>query len=370
MNLALNTSPYRKDLEKQRIIVENEKNYRKNDALNFSAIKDFDEHGPLAYYKKYVAKEKPESTPTDAFDIGNLVDCLLTVPDTFDDRFFVISPDNSLTGQSKELVDEMFLITKKYYNQETGETEVSFEEIFRTAFDNVQIDKRTGEHIKFKGKNWETVLSSFSGGPMEDYYDRLCENISKRGVTHSNYTIAESIVRSLLEVPAINNVFNPSDSDVEVQTQYPLYFEYMGVKLKGLLDVVHINHATKTVKEFDLKTSWTVLDFQYNRNTNRYYLQEAVYNAGLKAAFPDYTINPRTYIIADSKNQIRPYLARTLVDHLDQGYNGFTTQSGYRRRGINEIITEIQWHFDHSVWNTTSEIYKNNDEIVLSLFGN
>lgn len=358
-----------KNYEKQKEIVENEKLYRKDESLNFSALKDFDEQGAFEFYKRYVAKERLPFKESDAMDLGSLVDCLLTVPDTFDDKFFVISSDNSITGQSKELVDEMFRIAKRYYNYETDEVQLQFKELFITAFENVQINKSTGEQVKFKGKNWEQVMSIFTEGPMSNYYDSLLENINRRGVTMSNVDMARAIITNLLSVPKINEIFNPINSDIEVFPQYPLYFEYKSFKMKGLLDVLHVNHVDKVVQEFDLKTSWTVLDFTYNRFKNRYYLQEAVYNKGLELTFPGYKVLPRKYIIADSRNHIRPFIASTTTEHLEQGYKGFVTPSQVRRKGIDELIDDLRWHFDTSVWNTVREIYENNDEITLNIFG-
>jgi hypothetical protein len=43
--------------------------------------------------------------------------------------------------------------------------------------------------------------------------------------------------------------------------------------------------------------------------------------------------------------------------------------SGRTYKGLNELLTEIQWHFDNSIWNTTMEIYENSNEITLELFG-
>lgn len=356
------------DYEKQSLIVAKEKEYRSDEALNFTAIKDFDEQGPFEFYKRYVAKEKLPKKESDAMDLGSLIDCLLTTPETFDDRFFIISADNSVTGQSKELVEEMFRLAKLNYSEETDEVTISFEELFRTAFETIQIDKFTGEHVKFKNKSWEKVLETFTDGPMEGYYDSLLQNISKKGVTFSNVEMAKAVVTHLKSVPAINEILNPSNSDIEVHMQFPVYFKYKNFAMKGLLDIVHINYATKTIHEFDLKTSWSVMDFASNRIRNKYYLQEAVYHEGLTQLFPGYKVEPRKYIVADSRNHIRPFVAKTTNTHLAQGYDGFDTPYTHRR-GINELIEEISWHFEKSMWNTTKKIYEGNDEISLEIFG-
>lgn len=366
MNLVRrNTSSLSYD--KQMEIIAKEKQYRANDALNYSSIKDFDEHGPLEFYKRYIAKEREAKKETEALDMGNLVDCLLTVPDTFDNRFFIYTPNDSVKGQNKELVEEMFKIAKSAYNQDTDQIDMGFEEMFRSAFESVQLDKNTGEQVKFKGKTWESILSTFQDGPMENYFQELLANVNKRGVSKTQVDMAEAIVNSILSVPVIHNVYNRMD--VELHNQFPLYFEYKGFKMKGLIDTLHINHEEKWIQEFDLKTSWSTLNFSYNRVANRYYLQEAVYNKGLSLIYPDYTIRPRKYIIADSKNHIRPYLAATTQEHLAQGFNGFKTVGGRVYKGLDELLDEMQWHFENSIWNTTMNIHRNSDEIVLDLFG-
>lgn len=367
MNLVQKTISNTIAYERQLEIVAKEKEYRANSALNYSSIKDFDEHGPLQFYKRHIAKEKEPKKESDAMDMGSLVDCLLTVPDTFDDRYFVHTANETVKGQNKELVEEMFNITKLYYNEEDGTTAIPFGEIFKQAFENVQLDKFTGEQVKFKGKTWEVILGTFSGGPMEDFYTSLIENISKKGVSMIQVDMAQNIVKSILSVPCIHDIYNRTD--VEIHNQYPLYFEYQGFKMKGLLDTVHINHDEKWVQEFDLKTSWTTLNFGYNRLSNRYYIQEAVYNKGLELAFPGYVIRPRKYIIADSRNNIMPYIGNTTLEHLEQGFLGISMPSGRTYKGLNELLTEIQWHFDNSIWNTTMEIYENSNEITLELFG-
>jgi len=354
--------------QKQLDILEKEKNYRKNENLNFSAIKDFDEAGPFEYYKKHIAKDRVIKTESEAFDIGNLVDCLLTVPDTFDSRFYTFSGDVPVIGQNRELVEEMFRIIKGSYDEGTDSFTMGFEDVFTTAFENIQLDKFTKEQVKFKGKTWQTVLDIFADGPMEDYYNTLMSNINRRGVGLSQVEMAEAIVKSIQSVPVIQNIYNGIDPNVEVSNQFPIYFEYKGFKMKGLLDTLFINHKHKTVQDIDLKTSWSTIDFEYNRIKQRYYLQEAVYYTGLKILYPDYKVLPRRYIIADSKNHIRPYIAKTTEEHVSQGINGFTTPSGMVRKGLDQLLDELKWHFDNSTWNTTKEIYENNDEITLKLF--
>lgn len=357
------TISYQRQLE----IVAKEKEYRANEALNYSSIKDFDEQGPFEFYKKHVAKDRQPKKEGDAMDMGNLVDCLLTVPDTFNDRFFIISDSDIVIGQKKELVDEMFSISKRYYNEETDSLDISFEEVFRTAFDSVQIDKSTGSQVKFKGKTWEDVIGLFNNGPMEAYYNVLLENIKKRGVTGFQVEMAEAIVKNILSVPKIYDIYNRAD--VEIHNQYALYFTYKDFKMKGLIDTLHINHEQKWIQEFDLKTSWSTIDFEYNRIQSKYYLQEATYYVGLKELFPNYTVRPRKYIIADSRNHIRPYIAATTSDHLAEGLVGFTTPNGRTYKGLNELLDNLKWHFDNSIWNTTKEIHDNSDEIILKTFG-
>lgn len=350
--------------EEQTNAFESEKQYRANKNWNFSALKDFDLKGVLQYHKKYILKEKEEEKNNSMY-LGSLVDCLLLTPNFFDEKYFIYEESN-VKGQEKTFVDNIYKI---YCRNIDKELKNNFSDNFEEAFDMTRYNVNK-ELIAFKGKELSKVIDKFYDGPMQEYYDSLISNYGKIPVFQVDIAKAEAIVNNLKTHPNTADVCNLETQDsVEVINQLPIFFEIKGKKFKALLDKIIIDHDAKIIFPYDLKCTWEMLNFAFNRLKNRYYLQEAVYNLALQAEFPDFKIAPPRYILAHSANQLAPIIAETDEEMLRESINGFTTSSGKYYRGVYDLIDDLDWHYKNDIWDSTKKLVENDGILKLHKIG-
>lgn len=353
--------------DEQTSMFESEKSYRANSNWNYSALKDFDTKGALYYHKKYILKEKEkEEKSNEAMYLGSLVDCLLLTPEFFDEKYFIYK-DIEVVGQSKTLVDNLYSLYVK--NKDKGKDVFDLTKNLPDAFDMTKYNSKK-EIVAFKGKDFDYILDLMLTDKMQNYFNSLVSNYNKIAVFESDISLANNIVVALKTHPYTADLCNMVTKDnVEVINQHAIFFEIKGHKFKALLDKIIIDHNSKTIFPLDLKCTWELLNFAFNRLKNRYYLQEGVYNLALQAKYPDFTIAPPRYILAHSANQLAPVIAETDEDMLYESLNGFTTMSGKKYKGVYDLIDDLEWHYKNDTWNTTKYLYDNDGVIKLKKIG-
>jgi hypothetical protein len=145
-----------------------EKAYRKLSRDSYSSIKDFLEDRKK-YYKKYVLKEKVVDEVSSAMIFGNLVDCLLLEPHTFDEKFYV-AQCQCPPPQMKRLAEALFERSVADA-EEDGTLKTDLDVLLTYAYNDVKYD-REGNDVAFrrKGQTIDTVKKEFYGGPALDWY--------------------------------------------------------------------------------------------------------------------------------------------------------------------------------------------------------
>lgn len=360
--MKVQSKPEKKKISKkaQEALIQEESLYRQDESWNYSALKYFDTKGPLAYYKKYVLKEKEEDKNA-AMHLGSLVDCLDLTPDLFDLKYYMFT-ESKVKGQQKTFVDNLF---KEYLNNRN----LSFSTIFNLAFEKTKYDIK-GQKIAFKDKDVDKVVEMFYDNSMQDYYESLLANEGKTPVFPADIDLAEKIVKTLRTHKYTSDLMNLNSSEsLEVINQKSIYFEIKGRKFKALLDKIIIDKEYKKIFLHDLKCTWESLNFAFNRLKNKYYLQEGVYYLALNKEYPDYEIIPTKYILADSANQVAPVIAETNLDMTMEALHGFTSKSGKRYKGVYQLIEELEWHYENNIWNTSKSIEDNDGVIKLNKVG-
>jgi hypothetical protein len=343
--------------------------YRDLKGLNYSAIKLFDE-SRIDFYRQMVLGEKPVEKSSYSLQIGTLVDFAL-LECRADEKEFELKFDEYYTlytgvkgsGQDFLLADEIFKLTKR--DIVDGEITTDFEYRFKEAFETLQKDG------KFKGKTWDKGLESFNKTAKE-YFDSLMQNISKEVVSLQDLEKAKSIVNTLVTDDITKDIFKGND-DLEYLTKFVIEWKYKGFDCKSELDAILISHSDKTIQPVDLKSTYTVDEFQYNYLKYGYYLQQAFYYLAVQYWAEknnlDYEILPLYFVVCDtSKNNQRPLIYKLTKEHIMEGLKGFTTELGYKYRGIEELVDEINWCNENQIWNISKENYENNGIVNLKTF--
>lgn len=313
------------------------KEYRTVDCLSYSAIKDFLKKGRKYFHKKYILNEEVEDTDSSASRLGSAVDCMLFTPDEFDTLFHIGDTDNIPTGKGGVFVKELFRL-----QEQGGE----FMENAQKAYDTA----------KLKTPKFEAYMAKFEGSDLELAYINMIESKSKTVLSLKEAGVSEHIKKLLQENDRVGNIFNS-----EGHNQLPLIYTVNGIKLKGLLDRVVIDHNKKTVYGYDLKVTYEDEAFEYNWFKNKYYIQQGIYQELLalwvSENYPDYKLNPFRFIVISSSGQNQP-LVYELVPFEGTLVYGFETTRGVKYKGFMEVINEINWHIQNDIWDISKENYQ------------
>ncbi len=157
--------------------------------------------------------------------------------------------------------------------------------------------------------------------------------------------------------------------DLEYQTK--ITFEFGNFKFLSILDFVKIDHVNKTIRGIDLKTgSKPVSEFLSNFIKYRYYLQGVLYqmalhNYAIDNNLEDYKVLPFQFLYCGRYEKLPTTLEFT--EKWEQAaLEGFTTTSGYKYRGLDELVENIEWHWRNEVFDMTREQYENNGHIKIN----
>ena len=142
-------------------------------------------------------------------------------------------------------------------------------------------------------------------------------------------------------------------------------------KFLSFLDYIKIDHVNKTIRGIDLKTgSKPVADFMTNFVKYRYYLQGVIYQMALRAytkenGIEHYDLLPFQFLYCGRYEKIPTTLE--FGEKWETGaLRGFTTTSGYKYKGLYELVDNIEWHWRNEVFNMSKEQYENNGLIQIN----
>lgn len=347
-----------------------EKEYRALPEISYSSIKDFDKNR-LRFYKKYILQDpnvKEDIEEQESILLGSLVDCLLTGTQAdFDAKFASIDTPKK-SGQLAEFGDELWKITKKATVD--GEVTKEFTEIAEEAFTNVKYNSK-GEEVAFKGKDLAKVLDLFSGSQEEMLYKERRDKAGFIVISLDEFSKAQKIQEMLLNTDWSRDLLE--GVGCEVHNQLVVQYTINDVPLKSMLDKVFVNHTKKTIQPLDLKISYLVNNFGWSYWKQKYYLQVATYDAALDAwkkanGYEDYTILPMKFLVGDSTCQSVPVIWECSTKNVTEGYIGFVLSSGRKVKGLLELVNEIKWCSENTIWTTPKEIYDNNGVMQIKPF--
>lgn len=180
---------------------------------------------------------------------------------------------------------------------------------------------------------------------------------------------------------------NEDPINIELLHQVPIYFDYslgfdefgepFNEYCKALLDGVRINHKNRTIEPFDLKTTRSVYDFPSSFLQYGYYRQCAFYLHALKTEnspvrkYMDegYTFLPFIFLaVENKKSSSHPVIIYETTDwDLHYGWFGGTVR-GKRYKGIEELMSDYQYHKNTDYWDLPVDLIKSKGRIKLNVF--
>lgn len=328
------------------MIIYKESDYRAHPAYNYSKLKDFTSN-KISYYYKHELNQRDDSSINSAMVIGSIVDCLLFQPEEFGNKYNIAHFPKPI-GQMGEFLDELWSKTKNFIDEKGVITE-SLKNRLEFTWDVFK--KKYPD--KFKGKDLNFIIENFSktdknGASPQEYYIELLSGFNKITIEQKDYDKAEKIIETLKQGKYSSFLFKESPG-IENLYQIGVVGDLNGFEVKGLYDIIRIDHNKKTIKGIDLKTTWQSDNFVYSFKKLSYYLQASIYHYLLNVfkkdmGYDDYTIDDTfSFLICDSSMQFLPHFQSVSKDTLDKGLNGFVDSYNIKYKGVIEIIQEIEF---------------------------
>ncbi len=310
--------------------------------LSFSRVSEFDRNGPRSLIdRKKISGE--------FLDFGSLVDDMLQPDFDINDKYYVFDGEKP-TAMLGTLCDELL-------NAYDTEADLISGVNILTTIKKLGLWKTTKDNDKLVGK------FTLQAG---DYVVAMLNSKNKTLVTNLLVQEAEEMV-ALLKTHEFSRDFILGDLEYQVEVN----FEIGNFKFLSILDYIKIDHVNKTIRGIDLKTgSKPVSEFLSNFIKYRYYLQGVIYKSALyKYALDNnlgkYEILPFQFLYCGRYEKIPTFLE--ISDKWnDASRYGFTTTSGYKYKGLYELVDNIEWHWRNEVFNMSKEQFENNGLVKIN----
>lgn len=315
--------------------IENLKEYRDKDCLSQSFLKQVLQGS---------TKEFKETVP---MVIGSVLDSLLSCPDLTDSLFHV--------GLSKRPSDAIQKIVDSLLNSIafTEEPVKPFEE-YKDYLINMA---RIYEYQNKWGDDalWESIKKS-----GEEYFFEKINSSGKTIVTQEEWELSQTIA-ILTKMNSITGKYFIDHENTELYFQKDLYWKIGEHSCKGLLDLLIIEHETKTIYYIDFKgTSVSAIEqwFQICKEKN-YPFQMAWYIEGIRQNFSEliskgYKIQMRWMVLPFNTVKFHPWIIPVTQEMLWIGKYGamyskhltigkVDTKSFYRKKGWLDALSILEY---------------------------
>ena len=313
--------------------------YRLNEGVSQSVLKSLEGH------PRYLTLPKKDSK---AFDIGSIVDTMLTDNDNFYKIYAVFDGDIP-TEKMKLLADEFVVISLHHLNMGNHP---DFLDTLMQARAKVEYDSRLKP---------TTVVDKFNNEALA-YTDFCIDNKDKTVISSEDFLNCKYLANSCIE--AFPEWFNPTDY-VEIKFQTELYFNYIinvngeevTIPCKALPDIIKIDHIEKTIELADIKTYED--DFAINYWKYKYYYQaewylHAVIVHNNETNIPrDYTVKPYFDFLAIDKSRFKGNLKYRHFANAAIWAGGLLNNNGRTIlvKGFKNLLKEYHYYESNANWN-------------------
>lgn len=312
--------------------------------LSFSRVSSFDQDGPSSLVKR-------KELSGEGITMGGLVDLLLFEPAKFETDYYVFKAKIP-TATTKELAD---VITSNY-------TEIPLR---RVVYDIAKDNGFWSSVVKE-----DTYYKKFDNDEFWDYLKAVYESKGREIVDEDTLGWAKSIVEVLQNHKNSKETLSFPDKTEEKYAQLELNFVYKQFAFKGIVDLVIVNHKNKTIRFIDLKTGKEdASNFSSSFVKYRYYLQALLYLIGADSfkeeyKLQDYTVLPFEFLYI-SRFQKIPITYKVSDKWIKGAINGFTTPAGYKYKGLNQLLDDIDWHWTNKEFDLPRELVEANGVIEI-----
>ena len=307
--------------------------YRADSALSYSKLSQFHKNGP----KALISNEKID---TPALRFGSLVDCILTAPEEFDDRFYVADIDR-FSDTIRKIVEDLF-------NPEIESIGLIDDDTILMILDDYQYQT-----------NWKSqtrIDKVISLG--EDYYTVLKYSTRKIVITQQELEEAQQCVQTLRTHPFTYKIFE-CNRHQEILYQLKFKTEIDNIPFRFMMDICKVDYEQKTILPIDLKTSGkSEEDFEKSFLDWCYWIQGGAYRTGLYKItiednfFSDFMILPFQFCVIN-RNSLNP-----LIWEMDDKKTLKFTKEKYGTTW-GQILEDANWHLQNGKFDYSRKSYEN-----------
>lgn len=337
--------------------------YRQAEGINQSYLK----HIGNVYYFNSLLKDRDEGKlyfeEKHHFTIGNGVDTMLTNEEDFKNQFYISNmkekPSDKIMSILHQVVDE--------FNFDGVEDSIFLKDL------RDHIIKACRDQ-GYQPKYGDDALMKAVCEQGNDYYIELINSIGKTILSIEEKSLIDTIVNNLRNNPNTGR-FLKDDNEIDIVYQFPITFEINGVKCKGLLDEVYIDHSTKCIYPIDIKTMGDyTLNFKDNFIKRRYDFQGAFYFQGIEKNLTQlatlvgkhligYNIMPFRFIVESTVAPGSPAIFIMGANSYKTGTIGVETP--FRSlMGFEQAIMEYKWYLENG-FTKQRILVEQNDTIYL-----
>lgn len=352
-----------------------EKEYRQLELVSYSSLSKLAD-SPRSYKAELQSEERK---PSPEMVLGTVVDMLLTGgKDRFDEEIYVMTADKPGSEMMQRYCETL---------AETGDS--------RTAYLNSGFKLNADAVSKKFDKEGKT------------YYDALFAARGRTIIDAEGMFKANNIVQQLINNPFTKGYFEADSEDVELRFQVSIMWEVQYfpldnkmvnpehrprlMKVKSMIDIVHIDHANGMITPIDLKTGGEGFMKSYWRWKR--YLQASMYTDALSQIslmqrtdrdnrIDHYTVNPLKFIFADTNLVAPPMVYSSSDDDIKKGREGqpyrllgnnippatFGYDERMKVKGYKQLIAELDWHERNNQWDYSYEDFQNMGERQIDAF--
>lgn len=210
--------------------------YRNDPALSYSTLAKYERGGFDSLPTLFDKVESPSLL------FGSVVDTLVTgTPEEFDERYKVLD--------LPKMSDSLLEIANMLYER--------FGSVFH-SFDDLEDDMLASvgaECNYYSGDSYKATRVKNIKKSCKEYYDALASAEGKQVISTELYVDASRCVEALKESKATSWLFAEDTDKKETYFQLKFKSEYNGIDLRCMADCIVVDHTTKTIYPFDLKTS-------------------------------------------------------------------------------------------------------------------
>lgn len=211
-----------------------EKEYRELPSLSQSTLSTYEREG---FSKIPTLFEKVES-PSLLF--GSVVDCLVTSPDEFN-SLFVVESLPKLSDSLDPIMRDLFRICYNEFGDKIPDTIIHEVCDRHNYYSNPKFHNARLKKVREEGM----IL-----------YKALARVGDKTLIDQELYDKAVRCVDAIKSSYAANYFYESPFEDINVYHQLKFEGEYDGIKIKGMLDSVVVDHKNKLIIPVDLKTGY------------------------------------------------------------------------------------------------------------------